>query len=87
MAGFWTFLHSAIACCLQVGVHYDPMIAKVIAKGANRTEALARLHAALSQLQASRFSAFQHPCKSFLTPAAQNIVHILQLAPALPDVA
>jgi acetyl/propionyl-CoA carboxylase alpha subunit len=36
---------------LQVGVNYDPMIAKVIARGPDRSTALARLHAALSDLQ------------------------------------
>lgn len=36
-----------------VGVNYDPMIAKVIATGADRASALHALHAALSQLQIS----------------------------------
>lgn len=46
---------AAISCrwCDQVGVHYDPMIAKVIAKGPDRQTALTRLHTALSQLQVS----------------------------------
>jgi len=35
----------------QVGVNYDPMIAKVIAWGPDRSTALARLHTALSDLQ------------------------------------
>ena len=35
----------------QVGVNYDPMIAKVIARGPDRHTALARLHTALSDLQ------------------------------------
>ena len=37
----------------QVGVNYDPMIAKVIARGPDRNTALARLHRALSDLQVS----------------------------------
>lgn len=36
-----------------VGVHYDPMIAKVLATGPDRSTALANLHAVLSQLQVS----------------------------------
>ena len=35
----------------QVGVHYDPMIAKVVAHAADRPSALRTLHAALGQLQ------------------------------------
>lgn len=34
-----------------IGVHYDPMIAKVVARGADRAAALAALGAALGQLQ------------------------------------
>ena len=41
----------------QVGVNYDPMIAKVIARGADRNTALARLHTALSDLQVRLCSA------------------------------
>ncbi|CAL8464529.1 g4064 [Coccomyxa elongata] len=37
----------------QVGVHYDPMIAKLITKGPDRQTALDNLHTALSQLQVS----------------------------------
>lgn len=36
---------------MQVGVNYDPMIAKVITSGPDRQTALARLHTALSELQ------------------------------------
>ena len=36
---------------MQVGVNYDPMIAKVIARGADRTSALQRMHTALTDLQ------------------------------------
>ena len=36
---------------MQVGVNYDPMIAKVIARGADRESALQRMHSALSDLQ------------------------------------
>lgn len=39
----------------QVGVHYDPMIAKLVARGPDRATALARLHTALSQLQARAY--------------------------------
>ncbi len=35
----------------QVGVHYDPMIAKLITKGPDRQTALDNLHTALSELQ------------------------------------
>ena len=38
---------------MQVGVNYDPMIAKVIARGPDRSTALSRLHTALSDLQVS----------------------------------
>ena len=34
-------------CVMQVGVSYDPMIAKVIAWGPDRITALSRLHTAL----------------------------------------
>ena len=37
--------------CSQVGVNYDPMIAKLIARGPDRATALASLHAGLSELQ------------------------------------
>ncbi|EIE19193.1 biotin carboxylase [Coccomyxa subellipsoidea C-169] len=37
----------------QVGVHYDPMIAKLITKGPDRQTALDNLHTALSELQVS----------------------------------
>ena len=36
---------------VQVGVDYDPMIAKVIATGADRTAALASLRKVLGELQ------------------------------------
>ena len=42
---------SELTRCMQVGVNYDPMIAKVIARGADRRSALQRLHSALSDLQ------------------------------------
>ncbi len=38
---------------MQVGVNYDPMIAKVIARGVDRQSALQRMHSALSDLQVS----------------------------------
>ena len=41
-------------CCdeqMQVGSHYDPMIAKVITQGDDRDEALARMHTALSKIE------------------------------------
>jgi 3-methylcrotonyl-CoA carboxylase alpha subunit len=41
----------------SVGIHYDPMIAKVIAHGATRAEALGRLRRALS---ATRISGLSH---------------------------
>ncbi|CAK0783426.1 hypothetical protein CVIRNUC_006625 [Coccomyxa viridis] len=40
----------------QVGVNYDPMIAKVIARGVDRQSALQRMHSALSDLQVSGLS-------------------------------
>lgn len=36
---------------MQVGVNYDPMIAKIIVRGPDRQTALRRMHAALSDLQ------------------------------------
>ncbi|MCW5890070.1 MAG: ATP-grasp domain-containing protein [bacterium] len=39
-----------VAVGSEVGVHYDPMLAKVIAHGADRAEAIARLEAALRRL-------------------------------------
>ena len=36
---------------MQVGVNYDPMIAKVIARGPDRQSALRKMHTALSELQ------------------------------------
>ena len=36
---------------VQVGVNYDPMIAKVIARGPDRQSALRKMHTALSELQ------------------------------------
>ena len=41
-----------IVYSMQVGVNYDPMIAKVIVRGPDRQTALQRMHSALSQLQA-----------------------------------
>ena len=38
----------------QVGSHYDPMIAKVITQGADRTEALARMTTALGEIEVIR---------------------------------
>ncbi|CAL5220654.1 g2699 [Coccomyxa viridis] len=40
----------------QVGVNYDPMIAKVIARGPDRQSALRTMHTALSELQVSGLS-------------------------------
>lgn len=40
---------------VQVGIHYDPMIAKVIAHGANRNEAIDMLSAALRDFQVAGF--------------------------------
>jgi acetyl-CoA carboxylase biotin carboxylase subunit/3-methylcrotonyl-CoA carboxylase alpha subunit len=39
---------SGVACGMEVTPHYDPMLAKIIATGADRAEALARLDAALA---------------------------------------
>jgi len=41
----------ALPCMLQVGTLYDPMVAKLVCHGPDRASALARLHAALGQLQ------------------------------------
>jgi acetyl/propionyl-CoA carboxylase alpha subunit len=41
----------ALLICPQVGVNYDPMVAKVITHGANRAGALRAMHDALSALQ------------------------------------
>ena len=48
----WLLQHDNVAF-LQVGVNYDPMIAKVITSGPDRQTALTRLHTALSELQVS----------------------------------
>lgn len=42
---------SAVQLGEEVGVHYDPLIAKLITWGATRDEAMQRLHAALEGLQ------------------------------------
>lgn len=46
---------------MQVGVNYDPMIAKVIARGPDRQSALRRISAALSELQVRSTSGFSMP--------------------------
>ena len=54
MAGGVTWLNGLKdrdVCQSQVGVNYDPMIAKLIAKGPDRATALANLHKGLSELQ------------------------------------
>ena len=43
----------AAGLLVQVGVNYDPMIAKVVCSGPDRASALASLHGALQQLQVS----------------------------------
>ncbi len=43
---------------LQVGVNYDPMIAKVIARGPDRQSALRTMHTALSELQVRALTDF-----------------------------
>ncbi|DBB18792.1 TPA: hypothetical protein ACH3X3_000393 [Trebouxia sp. C0006] len=53
-----------------VGVNYDPMIAKVIARGPDRSTALARLHAALSDLQVSGLPTNQEFLKRLATHPA-----------------
>lgn len=53
-----------------VGVNYDPMIAKVIARGADRNTALARLHTALSDLQVSGLPTNQEFLKRLATHPA-----------------
>jgi acetyl-CoA carboxylase biotin carboxylase subunit len=41
-------LESGVAEGCQVSVHYDPLLAKLVAAGATREEAIARMEAALS---------------------------------------
>ncbi|MCG8457583.1 MAG: biotin/lipoyl-binding protein [Holophagales bacterium] len=41
---------SGVEAGSEVGVHYDPMLAKVIARGRDRTEAVRRLHRGLEEL-------------------------------------
>ncbi|KAL0041250.1 hypothetical protein WJX77_010412 [Trebouxia sp. C0004] len=53
-----------------VGVNYDPMIAKVIARGPDRSTALARLHTALSDLQVSGLPTNQEFLKRLATHPA-----------------
>jgi hypothetical protein len=64
-----SFLLPCVCPSLQVGVNYDPMIAKVITSGPDRATALASLHTALQQLQAR-------------WPGAGHL--LLPLAPAVP---
>ncbi|KAK9817790.1 hypothetical protein WJX72_002185 [[Myrmecia] bisecta] len=52
----------------MVGVHYDPMIAKVIARGEDRNSALANLHKALSELQVAGL----HTNQAFLKRIAKH---------------
>lgn len=42
---------SAAVLVTQVGGHYDPMIAKVLARGPDRAAALAALHGVLTELE------------------------------------
>ena len=42
---------SAAVLVTQVGGHYDPMIAKVLARGPDRTAALTALHGVLTELE------------------------------------
>ncbi len=42
---------SGVSTGSEVSIHYDPMLAKVIARGADRAEAIRRLAAALQQLR------------------------------------
>ncbi len=64
----------------QVGVNYDPMIAKVIARGPDRSTALARLHTALSDLQVSSVLLLMCLLSCCLVLAAKaDIVHKISL--------
>ncbi len=55
---------------LQVGLNYDPMIAKVISHGPDRVSALQTLDTALSQLQVSLVGCQPHPLTCLLWAAA-----------------
>jgi acetyl-CoA/propionyl-CoA carboxylase biotin carboxyl carrier protein len=48
-AGPGVRVESGLAEGQEVGVHYDPLLAKIVASGATRDEALARLRAALGE--------------------------------------
>ncbi len=43
-------IDSGVETSSEIGIHYDPMLAKVIAHGRDRDEALRRLHRGLSEL-------------------------------------
>lgn len=45
-------IDSGVEADSEIGIHYDPMLAKVIAHGATRVEAVRRLHRGLSELAA-----------------------------------
>lgn len=45
----WVRVDSGVGAGQEVGTHYDPMIAKVIAAGSTRSDALARLDRALAE--------------------------------------
>ena len=63
----------ALVPLLQVGLNYDPMIAKVISHGPDRLSALQTLDTALSQLQVSLVGCqpiLSHACSRQQPPEA-----------------
>lgn len=48
----------------EVGINYDPMIAKVITQGADRDEALSRMGTLLSQIEVRLVRADDEHCSS-----------------------
>ena len=61
---------------LQVGLNYDPMIAKVISHGPDRLSALQTLDTALSQLQVSLVG-----CHPILSHGCLGSSYLRQLSP------
>lgn len=47
--GPWVRVDSGVSACNVVGVHYDPLIAKLIVWGPDRLSAIRRMHRALSE--------------------------------------
>ena len=73
---------SAAVLVTQVGGHYDPMIAKVLARGPDRDAALAALHGVLTELEVRVLNSVRLACLSSGLPALQ--MHASSLATITP---